>query len=143
MAPTSDAKPTQRVPVRDLAGAVALIIAGCVTNNLALELVVSPKRNPFADPGAGSLLTLLQFILIAVLTLPHACEWRPGSTFPRLAQTRVPLRHYGGMTLLFFAMSFLNNAAFAFNISQPLHMVFRSSSLVVTYVVGYVGFGKR
>ena len=143
MAPTSDAKPTHRIPTHDLASAIALIVAGCVTNNLALELVVSPKKNPFAAPGAGSLLTLLQFTLISILTLPSVCEWRVGSAMPRFATTKVPLRHYGGMTCLFFAMSFLNNAAFAFNISQPLHMVFRSSSLVVTYAVGYLGFGKR
>jgi solute carrier family 35 (UDP-xylose/UDP-N-acetylglucosamine transporter), member B4 len=143
MAPTSDAKPAQRVPLRDFAIAVTLVGSGCVINNLALELIVSPKKNPFADPGAGSLLTLLQFVFIAALTLPSVCEWRAGAVLPRFAPTKVPLRHYGGMTCLFFAMSFLNNAAFAFNISQPLHMVFRSSSLVVTYAVGYLGFGKR
>lgn len=103
------------------------VVAGCVTNNLVLELVVSPKKNPFADPGAGSLLTLLQFCLIAVLTLPGVLTWSPAAggsalvLLPRLAPTRVPLRHYAAMTGLFFAMSFLNNWAFAFNISQPLH----------------------
>lgn len=47
------------------------------------------------------------------------------------------------MTGLFFAMSYLNNWAFAFNISQPLHMVFRSSSLVVAYAMGALCFRKR
>ena len=123
MAPTPDAKPQRRTPVSYLIGAIALIILGCVTNNLVLELLVSKKKNPFADPGAGSLLTFLQFVLIAMLTLPGVLVWRPvgGLLLPRLAPTRVPLRHYAAMTGLFFGMSFLNNWAFAFNISQPLH----------------------
>lgn len=130
MAPTPDAKPQRRTPVSYLIGAIALIILGCVTNNLVLELLVSKKKNPFADPGAGSLLTFLQFVLIAMLTLPGVLVWRPvgGLLLPRLAPTRVPLKHYAAMTGLFFGMSFLNNWAFAFNISQPLHSEQRGQS---------------
>eukprot|EP01125_Pyxidicula_operculata_P006400 TRINITY_DN2221_c0_g1_i2.p1 TRINITY_DN2221_c0_g1~~TRINITY_DN2221_c0_g1_i2.p1 ORF type:complete len:280 (-),score=18.31 TRINITY_DN2221_c0_g1_i2:16-855(-) len=33
-------------------------------------------------------------------------------------------------------VSVLNNVSFAFSISQPIHMIFRSSSLVVTFLLG-------
>jgi UDP-xylose/UDP-N-acetylglucosamine transporter B4 len=47
------------------------------------------------------------------------------------------------MAALFAVMSLLNNLAFAFHISQPMHMVFRSANLMVTYAFGRVFFGKR
>jgi hypothetical protein len=55
----------------------------------------------------------------------------------------VPLKHYAYQTALFFSMSYLNNFAFKFNISQPLHMVFRSANLVTTFTMGYLFFGRR
>ena len=39
-------------------------------------------------------------------------------------------------------MSYLNNAAFAYNISQPTHMLFRSSSLIASLLVGFC-LGER
>jgi UDP-xylose/UDP-N-acetylglucosamine transporter B4 len=47
------------------------------------------------------------------------------------------------MAVYFVVMSILNNLAFSFNISQPMHMVFRSSNLMVSYVYGYVYGRKR
>ena len=167
--------------LRQLATACAYIMAGCMVNNLVLEVIVSKKKNEWADPGAGGLMTLLQFLLVAALSSPHAIRWRglwkggPGGgvstptaagdsasnldwpvkspssgdqgwsvRFPLAMRPMVvPLRHYLGMTALFFTMSYLNNWAFAFNISQPLHMVFRSSALMVAYVIGALFLGKR
>ena len=149
-----------------LASAVAYIMTGCMINNLVLEVIVNTKKNEWADPGAGGLMTLLQFILVAALSSPNAIQWRGlwnggdaigsdrstnskegqtwGLRFPlAMRPTIVPLRHYLSMTALFFSMSYMNNWAFAFNISQPLHMVFRSSSLMVTYVIGAGFLGKR
>ena len=104
-------------------------------------------------------MTLLQFLLVTLLSTPYAIRWRGFSGSPVVSRgkhvgawnwvpleflkTVVPLRHYLGMTVLFFSMSYLNNWAFAFNISQPLHMVFRSSSLMVAYVIGAAFLGKR
>ena len=47
-----------------------------------------------------------------------------------------PMWFYAMMTTLFFTLSVINNKAFDFHISQPLHMVFRSSSLAASYVIG-------
>ena len=46
------------------------------------------------------------------------------------------------MTIIFFFVSFINNFAFNFNISQPLHMLFKSSSLITTFLMGFV-IGKK
>lgn len=149
-----------------------LIIAGCVVNNVILEVIVSKKANPWADPGSGGLVTFLQFSFVALLNVGEAFKWgrSPASTAssskalsdngkgrPQPADSRsfwswlpvrwtaphVPLRHYASMTVLFFTMSYLNNWAFKFNISQPLHMVFRSANLITTFSMGYMFFGKR
>ena len=129
-----------------------LVALGCISNNYFLELIVSRKKNPHADPAAGGLLTLLQFALVSVASAPYGLAWRGfggsggllrGLLPLALRPLTVPLRHYAGMTALFFSMSVLNNAAYNFNISQPMHMVFRSSSLMVTYVMGRAFFKKQ
>ena len=156
-----DAKPRKPSNLRQVLWAVLVIAAGCVANNFVLELIISKKRNPYADPKAGGLMTFLQFVVVAGLSAPQAFAWRGfaiGKRYnPRgglLASLRglipfklrtlvVPFKHYIGMTALFFTMSYLNNAAFAFHISQPLHMVFRSSSLMMTYAMGRLFFRKQ
>jgi UDP-xylose/UDP-N-acetylglucosamine transporter B4 len=47
------------------------------------------------------------------------------------------------MAAYFVLMSILNNLAFSFNISQPMHMVLRSSNLMVTYVYKRFWVGDR
>lgn len=168
-APTAPAPPpapaARRPPVSALGLAKTLIVimAGCIANNFVLEIIVSTKANAWADKGAGPLLTLLQFSLIVVANLPAviSCGGRGRSTGtgaaadaapPRMLcrvggcgwrRTHIPFIHYAAQTVLFFAMSYLNNVAFYFNISQPLHMVVRSANLVTTYVIGYAMFKRR
>ena len=101
----------------------------------------SKKRNQlYADKNYGAVLTLLQFALIALLSLQYVCTWKGGAL--RLLPMRVPWQKYVEMAAYFVVMSILNNLAFSFNISQPMHMVFRSSNLMVSYVYGYAA-GKR
>ena len=57
---------------------------------------------------------------------------------PRL----VPIKFYAIQASMFFAMSYLNNVAFNFHISQPVHVVIRSSNLVVTCILGAL-LGKK
>jgi UDP-xylose/UDP-N-acetylglucosamine transporter B4 len=47
------------------------------------------------------------------------------------------------MAIAFFALSVVNNKALDFRISMPLHMIFRSSSLVTTLLVGVLFFSKK
>jgi solute carrier family 35 (UDP-xylose/UDP-N-acetylglucosamine transporter), member B4 len=151
---------------RAMAVPLALILGGCVVNNIALEVMISDKIR-WSDVKAGPLLTLLQYALVSLLMLPKALELAPvaddvaGAKGPSavsgawggavtaggwrlsLRPTTVPLPHYARMAGLFAVMSLLNNLAFAFHISQPMHMVFRSANLMVTYAFGKLFFGKR
>ena len=61
---------------------------------------------------------------------------------PRLAPRTIPFRVYALQTVIFFGMSVLNNVAFNFRISQPVHVVVRSANLILTYLVGRF-FGER
>jgi hypothetical protein len=115
----------------------------------------------WSDKKAGALLTFFQYALVAVMTARHAFTFGGKAAAPSSAPsssssaaaaglfgvirkpTQVPLHHYVQMAALFAVMSLLNNAAFAFNISQPMHMVFRSANLMVTYAFGRVFFNKR
>lgn len=43
---------------------------------------------------------------------------------------------------MFFAVNLLNNFAFGYNISVPVHIILRSGGSIMTMLVGYV-WGKR
>ena len=55
----------------------------------------------------------------------------------------MPLWYYVILTCIFFFVSIANNKAYAFNISMPVHMVFRASSLAASMLVGYLCFKKK
>ncbi len=76
---------------------------------------------------------------------PYQVEASPkGAALPaRFLPTVLSLWRYAHMTLVFFVMMYLNNLAFSFNISQPLHMVFRSANLMVSYAYGYFLEGRK
>lgn len=100
---------------------------GCGLNNVALEAMVK------IDPGSGNLLTFLQFLFIASYEFfAHSFDFRKFWLRPR----KVALRYYLLMTFVFAVLSVVNNMAFDYHISQPLHMVFRSSTLAASLIVG-------
>ncbi|KAF8883447.1 UAA transporter, partial [Infundibulicybe gibba] len=71
-------------------------------------------------PNAGSLITLLQFIIISVHGLPKHIFWtRYG---PRFKPRRIPLTPYLAQVILFYFISLLNNAAFAYQIPMAVHI---------------------
>ncbi len=110
------------------------ILVGCGINVVFLELIT--KR----DPGAGGLVTLAQFVFVALMGLGDAFEmngWRI-----RLRARKVPLWTHVAVTALFFVVNLMNNAALGYGISMPLHMLFRSSSLGASMLLGWLGFGK-
>lgn len=112
---------------------VVWILVGCFFNNVVLEYIIH------YDKGAGGLMTLFQFIFVALSGLPAHLQLAPTVRLHHKA----PLSAYFRMTLLFFLISFANNKAFAWGISQPFNVVFRSSSLLISFLVGYFGFHQR
>jgi hypothetical protein len=47
------------------------------------------------------------------------------------------------MTALFFLISVANNKAFDWGISQPFNVVFRSSSLLISFLIGAYAFNNK
>ncbi len=114
---------------------VLLVISGCCISNLFLENLLC------ADRGAGQLLTLLQFAFVAALSVHNRFEWR--SSRVTLRPLSVPILWYALLTAVFWTLSVLNGMAYDYNISIAFHMVFRSSSLAISLLLGATVFGKR
>ncbi|KAG0718995.1 UDP-xylose and UDP-N-acetylglucosamine transporter [Chionoecetes opilio] len=112
------------------AAALALVFVGCCSNVVFLELLVQE------EPASGHLITFAQFVFITLHGLLFTS---------RLATKHnvVPIREYLVLVVLFFVVNVSNNLAFAFNISMPLHMIFRSGGLIANMVMGVVVAGRR
>ncbi|PKK77157.1 UAA transporter [Rhizophagus irregularis] len=89
-----------------------------------------------------NLFTLAQFLFISCEGLFHNLEFPSSSPFPRLKKRTVPAHRWFFMVLLFFTVSVLNNIALGYNISVPLHIIFRSGGLIVSLILGWA-IGKR
>ena len=59
-----------------------------------------------------------------------------------LAPTKVPLSRWVVNIVLFFAINVLNNHAFSYDISVPVHIILRSGGSITTMAAGYL-YGKR
>ncbi|KAF8881390.1 UAA transporter [Mucidula mucida] len=114
---------------------LGLVFGGCCSNAISLEQLTSEF------PQAGSLITFFQFILISLHGLPQHITWT--SYGPRLAPTQIPISRYIIQVCLFYLISLLNNAAFAYDIPMSVHIIFRSGGLIVSLVLGYIVAGKR
>ncbi|KAL8910457.1 MAG: hypothetical protein Q9171_004251 [Xanthocarpia ochracea] len=113
---------------------VALIFGGCCSNVFALETIVKEQ------PHTGNLITFVQFVVTALLTWPtHFSATRP----PFFLKPRaIPVVRWLPYIALFFTVNFLNNYAFGYNISVPVHIILRSGGSVTTMIVGFL-WGKR
>lgn len=60
-----------------------------------------------------------------------------------LSPRSIPLRSWLIYTAFFVTVNLLNNWAFAYRISVPLHIILRSGGPVASIVVGYLYTGKR
>lgn len=59
-----------------------------------------------------------------------------------LKPNRVPIRRWMINILLFFTINVLNNHAFSYSISVPIHIILRSGGSITTLAAGYI-WGKR
>ncbi|CAH0715815.1 unnamed protein product, partial [Brenthis ino] len=103
--------------------AICMVFVGCCSNVVFLELVVKE------DPGAGNLATFLQFLFIA--TVGFCTVGKFGT-----AKRNIPFKQYLLLVGFFWTSSVANNYAFDFNISMPLHMIFRAGSLMANMAMG-------
>ncbi|KAJ3798309.1 UAA transporter [Lentinula aff. detonsa] len=113
---------------------VSFVFGGCCSNAITLEQLTSQF------PRAGSLITFCQFAIISIQGLRRHVEWT--SYGPRLKPRRIPLMPYLIQVVLFYLVSLLNNAAFAYRIPMAVHIIFRSGGLVVSMILGWIFAGK-
>ncbi|KAL4082121.1 UAA transporter, partial [Scleroderma yunnanense] len=124
------------------------------------------ERVTSSYPYSGVLLTFFQFIVVFLYGLPKQFTFTQSKTvqangvsnshkastatvvtrrtwLPRLRKRRVPLLPYLIQVALFFALSTLNNAAFAYDIPMTVHIIFRSGGMIVNMVLGWLLVKKR
>jgi drug/metabolite transporter (DMT)-like permease len=87
----------------------------------------------------GLLITLMQFIIVALSAYPSQSSPHPPFFLKR---TKIPLSVLFNSAAMFYTVNMLNNWAFAFNISVPVHIILRSFGSVTTMGAGYLK-GKR
>ncbi|XP_028929182.1 UDP-xylose and UDP-N-acetylglucosamine transporter [Ornithorhynchus anatinus] len=110
--------------------AVGLVFAGCCSNVIFLELLA--RR----FPGCGNIVTFAQFLFIAVEGFIFEADLGR-------KQPAIPIRYYAIMVTMFFTVSVVNNYALNLNIAMPLHMIFRSGSLIANMILGIIILKKR
>jgi len=115
---------------------LVFVFGGCCTNVLTLEDLIKDKNSDI-----GTLVTFTQFLFVALSLLPGFVLFEGGMI--RLKQLNVPLRVYIWSVILFYISSSTNNSVFKYNISIPLHVVFRCFGTVITMIIGWLINKKR
>ncbi len=119
---------------------ICMITVGCCSNVIFLELLLNESNK------AGSIVTLAQFIFISVEGLIQNFEIRRDKKTQKieslLKKRTTPLYFHVLLVALFFTQTIINNLAFSYSISLPLHSIFRSGSLIMNMIVGIIGFGQ-
>ena len=59
-----------------------------------------------------------------------------------LTPNKVPLKRWLINIVLFFSINVLNNHAFSYSISVPVHIILRSGGSITTMIAGYL-YGKK
>uniref|UniRef100_A0A0K8T424 UDP-xylose and UDP-N-acetylglucosamine transporter n=1 Tax=Lygus hesperus TaxID=30085 RepID=A0A0K8T424_LYGHE len=101
------------------------VLTGCMLNAAFLEMLVK------VDPGCGTLVTFAQFLFIALQGFIFTMKFGT-------AKRHIPIKNYLFIVAMFFMANVCNNYAFHFNISMPLHMTFRSGSLITNMLMSVV-----
>jgi len=110
--------------------AILMVLVGCCSNVVFLELLVSQ------DPGIGNLVTFAQFLIIALEGFVFTTKF--GTVKPK-----VPFSAWVMLVIMYFLVSVSNNYALNFNIPMPLHMIFRAGSLMANMLLGVIILGKQ
>lgn len=119
------------------------IFGGCCLNVLLLEcMLAAPSKNNEVD--YGPVVSVCQFLLTSIVGAIPLLEfsadlWRRGF----LKTSHLPRHKLLVVVLMYFVVSILNNSAWKYGLSVPVHTMFRSSGTVISLVVGYLFSGKK
>ncbi|KAI2463666.1 UAA-domain-containing protein [Annulohypoxylon bovei var. microspora] len=110
---------------------LGLIFGGCCSNN---------RTNVLHPPSLGTLLTFVQFLFVAITGYISQFDLTRPPFF--IKPNRVPIRRWLINIVLFFSINVLNNHAFSYDISVPVHIILRSGGSITTMIAGGL-YGKR
>ncbi|KAK6212991.1 hypothetical protein QIS74_08993 [Colletotrichum tabaci] len=113
---------------------LGLIFGGCCSNVYALEAIIK------VEPASGTLLTFVQFLFVAMTGYFSQFDGSRPPFFIR--ENKVPLRRWIINIVLFFSINVLNNHAFSYDISVPVHIILRSGGSITTMIAGTL-YGKK
>ncbi|EPE03257.1 udp-n-acetylglucosamine transporter yea4 [Ophiostoma piceae UAMH 11346] len=113
---------------------LSLIFGGCCSNVFALEAIIK------VEPNSGTLLTFVQFLFVAITG--YVSQFEPERPPLYLRPNKVPIKRWFINIVLFFSINVLNNHAFSYNISVPVHIILRSGGSITTMIAGF-SYGKR
>ncbi|CEP23733.1 YEA4 [Cyberlindnera jadinii] len=131
----SKASAVSQLAIKEWITVIALIFGGCCSNMFTLEKIVTHNKD------AGTVVTFTQFLFIALEGYIHFFDKTRPPFY--IKQNHVPFKRWSVTIIMFFLISLLNNVAFNFNVSVPIHLIFRSSGAAVVMVIGYLVAGKR
>ncbi|KAH9512574.1 hypothetical protein Btru_038828 [Bulinus truncatus] len=109
---------------------ISLVFIGCCSNVIFLEELVK------VYPHSGNTITFFAFVFNCIEGLVFTTRFL---TKP----SAIPMRYYFLMVTFFFIVQTLNNYTFGFNISMPLHMIFRAGSLIANLILGVLIMKKE
>lgn len=92
------------------------------------------------EPSSGTLLTFVQFLFVAVTGYLSQFDETKPPLF--LRPNKVPIKRWLINIVLFFSINTLNNHAFSYDISVPVHIILRSGGSITTMIAGSL-WGKR
>lgn len=112
------------------------VVVACCLNNVLLEIIIREI------PNAGSLVLLCQFTFTSLECLREFVVFEGGW---RMKKRVVPLKYWIIINIFHFLASWLSNKALASGhlIPLPVVLIIRSSSTVVSLIMGYLVLGKR
>ncbi|ORY72874.1 UDP-xylose and UDP-N-acetylglucosamine transporter-like protein [Neocallimastix californiae] len=127
--------------LNDLIIGLYLVFGGCCFNVITLESILKVQKK------CGRLITLIQFIFIASEGLIRNIQFHnplKEKRFPiSLKPRKAPLYKWILMVVLFFVSSVLNNLVFEYHISIPVHIIFRSGSIIMNMLLSFLILKRR
>lgn len=120
--------------MQPILNAVLFIFGGCCSNVITFEALLENRTS-------GSLITFCQFLFVSLVGIPNFVHLKKDDiSFKRL---RIPLRSHLVAVVLFFISSTTNNIGLQYNISVPLHIVFRCSGTIITMTICWLFANKK
>lgn len=110
-----------------------MVFGGCMSSIVFMEYVLK------GDPNAGNFINATEFVFVLLQSIPGRIE--PGTW--RLLPLRASWMSHVQHAILWVSMSTLANYVFAFNISIPIHTLFRSCNIIASVILGFVFFRQR